>query len=72
VNETTGPTPEANPENQDLFWWYSLATGAVEYGLKSPAKDRIGPFASEAEASQALEVVRARAEAWRQQDAEDN
>jgi hypothetical protein len=45
-------------------WWFNMSTKMVEFGLKSKALDRIGPFASEAEASNALEKVKERNRDW--------
>jgi hypothetical protein len=56
----------------DQAWWYRISTGAVEYGVKTKALDRIGPFASEEEAARALEIVRARARSWRDSDGRED
>lgn len=53
-------------------WWFNTKTNSVEFGRKSHAIDRLGPFATEAEAERALEIVRERAKSWRsQEDQED-
>lgn len=53
-------------------WFYSLKTHAVvtaENGGR--AADRLGPFATRAEAQDALERVAQRNEAWDSQDDDD-
>jgi hypothetical protein len=53
-------------------FWFNLKTKQVEQGLKSSSLDRIGPFDTEAEAAKAEDVVAARAEEWKKQDAEED
>lgn len=53
-------------------WWFNSRTGEVERGPQSLALDRIGPFATEAEASDALETVRARSRAWAEEEAAED
>jgi hypothetical protein len=53
-------------------YWYNSRTGEVELGMLSPNTDRVGPFASRAEAEAAPALIRARAEAWAQEEAEDD
>lgn len=45
-------------------YWYCLVHHAVETEEGCRAADRLGPYASEAEASRALEKVAERNEAW--------
>lgn len=45
-------------------WWFNISTKKAEFGLKSKALDRIGPFASESEAAKALEKVKERNRDW--------
>lgn len=45
-------------------YWYNLRTGKVEFGLLSPAPDRIGPFESEESAKLALKIVAERRRQW--------
>lgn len=52
-------------ENQ---WYFDLSTGEVTQGKKSSWDSRMGPYATEAEARDALKVSRARTAAA---DAED-
>lgn len=53
-------------------YWFNLKTKQVELGLMSSSEDRIGPFDTESEAADAEEVVKARAEAWRAEDREED
>ena len=53
-------------------YWYNIRTRQVELGLKSSSEDRIGPFDTEAEAANAEAIVKARADAWRQQESEED
>jgi len=54
-------------EGEDL-WWFNLRTQKVEQGPGDPNSERMGPYATRAEAETALERARARTESW---DAED-
>ena len=45
-------------------WFYCLKHHAVEPESGCKASDRLGPYASEAEAAHALEKVQERNEAW--------
>ncbi len=45
-------------------FWVNLATGEVEQGRLSPATQRMGPYATRAEAQHAFETAAARNEAW--------
>ena len=49
-------------------YYYNLSTGQVEEGAQSPAPDRMGPYASRAEAEQALSTAAKRNEKWEQDD----
>lgn len=51
-------------------FWYCLKHHAVEGPEGCKAKDRLGPYESEAEASRALEKVEERNEAWEGSDDE--
>ena len=53
-------------------YWFNIRTKQVELGLKSSSLDRIGPFDNEAEAANAEAIVKARADAWRQQESEED
>jgi len=52
-------------------FWFNITTHEVEEGKQSPAVDRAGPYATRAEAEQALARIRSRNEAWDAEDAED-
>lgn len=54
------------PDNDG--YWYNTKTGKVEHGLVTAAPYRIGPFATAQEAAQALEIIKARAKAWSDQE----
>lgn len=51
-------------------YWYNVNTGEVEVGAQSDWTQLIGPYATRAEAQDALDRVKARNEAWDEQDEE--
>ena len=53
-------------------YWFNIRTKQVEHGLKSSSEDRIGPFDSAAEAANAEAIVKARAQAWAEQEREED
>ena len=53
-------------------YWFNIRTKQVELGLRSSSEDRIGPFETEAEANNAEAIVRARAQAWAEQEREED
>ena len=53
-------------------YWYNLKTGAVEKGMLSPGVDRVGPFETESEASNALDLLRERSAAWDEEEREND
>ncbi len=53
-------------------YWFNIRTKQVELGLRSSSEDRIGPFETEAEAAKAEAIVKARSEAWRAQESEED
>ena len=53
-------------------YWFNIRTKQVEVGLKSSSEDRIGPFESAAEAANAEAIVKARAQAWAEQEREED
>jgi hypothetical protein len=53
-------------------YWFNIRTRQVELGLRSSSEDRIGPFDTEAEAANAEAIVKARSEAWRTQENEED
>ncbi|XPP25939.1 MAG: methionine aminopeptidase [Leucobacter sp.] len=59
-------------EDPEETYWYNTRTGEVEDGPQSLSIDRLGPFATRAEAERAPEVVAERARKWAEEDeAED-
>ena len=59
-------------EDREETYWYNTRTGEVEDGPQSLSIDRLGPFATRAEAERAPEVVAERARKWAEEDeAED-
>ena len=53
-------------------YWFNIRTKQVEVGLKSSSEDRIGPFESAAEAANAEAIVKARAQAWAEQEKQED
>lgn len=53
-------------------WWYNMRTGEVEEGPQSLATDRVGPFETRDDAERAPEILRERAQAWADDDAEED
>ena len=49
-------------------FWFNTRTKAVEQGRQSHYSDLMGPYASRAEAEQALGTAAARNDAWDDQD----
>lgn len=49
-------------------YYYNLTTGEVEQGRVSPWHERMGPYDTHEEASQALERAQERNEEWQQED----
>jgi hypothetical protein len=47
-----------------MAFWFCLKHHAVEGEHGCPAKDRLGPYETEAEAARALEIAAERTEAW--------
>lgn len=45
-------------------WWFCLKHMRVEHGPGCPDRDRMGPYASEAEAAAAIEHARERNRRW--------
>ncbi|GAA0415466.1 hypothetical protein Acor_59020 [Acrocarpospora corrugata] len=52
-------------------WWFCLKHMRVEPDQGCPNKDRMGPYASEVEAADALKTAAERNKAWKAQD-QDN
>lgn len=56
---------------EPIEFWFNIKTGLVETGRQSAAPYRIGPFATEAEAAKALQILAERSAKWSQEDEED-
>ncbi len=52
----------------DDQWWFNLRTQQVERGPGAPNAERMGPYPSEREAADALDLARLRNEAWEAQE----
>jgi len=52
----------------DDDWWFNLRTQTVEQGQGDPNSERLGPYATYAEASTVLERMRKRNEAFDKED----
>lgn len=50
--------------DSDEGWYYCLKHKKVEHGMVCPARNRLGPYPTEADAARALEISRERNEAW--------
>lgn len=51
-------------------FWFNLKTGLVEHGKLSAASYRVGPFNTEDEAKDALNVIAKRNQAWNEDEDE--
>lgn len=52
-------------------FWFNLKTFQVEVGPKINAENRVGPFDSEAEAKQALALIKERSQKWADEEANE-
>lgn len=59
-------------DDRVIEWWYNMRTGEVEAGPQSLAADRVGPFETQEDAERAPEILRERARAWADEDAEED
>ncbi|MGP7961490.1 hypothetical protein ACTVCO_11880 [Sanguibacter sp. A247] len=50
--------------DDDVAFFYNLATGQVEQGRQRAAQHLMGPYATREAAAAALETARVRTEAW--------
>ncbi|SDQ04152.1 hypothetical protein [Quadrisphaera sp. DSM 44207] len=48
----------------EMKYWFNVRTGQVDEGHTAPGRDLMGPYATRAEAEHALQIARARTEAW--------
>lgn len=53
-------------------WWFNLRTQQVEPDEGGPNAERLGPFDSQEEAQNALELARKRNEEWDEGDDSDS
>ncbi|GAA1005557.1 hypothetical protein Aple_051430 [Acrocarpospora pleiomorpha] len=53
-------------------WWFCLKHMRVEPDQGCPNKDRMGPYASEVEAADALKTAAERNKAWQAQDQDED
>lgn len=53
-------------------YWYNIQTGQVEQGAQSGWKHLLGPYSSYAEATKAMERVKANNEAWEDEEASEH
>ena len=53
-------------------WWFNTKTMKPEFGLLTAAPYRIGPVDSEAEAANALQLLRERSRNWAAEDAAES
>jgi hypothetical protein len=54
--------------DDDGKWFFCLRHKRVEHGPGCPDRDRMGPYATEREAANALEHARDRNEQWERED----
>lgn len=54
--------------NDSSEYFYNIRTGQVEHGRQSKGDDLMGPYASQEEASRALEIAREKTEKWDEED----
>jgi hypothetical protein len=54
--------------DDDGKWFFCLKHKRVEHGPGCPDRDRMGPYATEGEAANALERARGRNEQWERED----
>lgn len=62
----------SKPDPSVERWWFNLRTGKTEFGLQSRSLDRVGPFDSEAEASNAPKLIAERAAKWEKSEREES
>lgn len=66
------PNEDWGIEDPELQYFYNSSTGKVEQGKLSNSLDRIGPFATRAEAERAPEIVKERSQKWAEEEAEED
>lgn len=58
-------------DEQKPEFWFNTKTNSVEEGKQDLALYRIGPFATRLEAQNALQTLKARSDAWTEEDEQD-
>ena len=59
-----GVMVDSGHDESDQQWFYCLKHKTAEQGIICGSKNRLGPYATEAEASRALEIARERNKSW--------
>jgi hypothetical protein len=57
-------------DNEPKEYWFNTNTNEVEVGKQVAAIYRIGPFSDYESAARALEILKERAKAWREEEEE--
>ena len=57
-------------DNEPKEYWFNTNTNEVEVGKQAAAIYRIGPFSDYESAARALEILKERAKAWREEEEE--
>ena len=68
----TPANKQLSSDGAPLEWWFNTRTNAVEFGKLSAAPYRIGPFATENEAKNALSVIAERAKRWKESEQQED
>ena len=58
-------------EEHKTEYWFNTKTSLVEEGKQALALYRIGPFATRLEAENALQILRARSDAWTEEEEQE-
>ena len=62
---------EKTSSGEPIEYWFNLKTGLVEKGKQSAAPYRVGPFATQSEAGDALKTMARRSAAWQEEEEQD-
>ena len=68
----TPANQQLSSDGTPLEWWFNTRTNSVEFGKLSAAPYRIGPFATENEAKNALAVIAERAKRWKESEQQED
>ena len=60
-----------NSQGEPEVWWFNTKTGKAEFGRKSNSLNRLGPFASDSDALNALKLLAERSRTWQEDDEKD-